>query len=235
VVGFCAHYSLVFVVDLFLSAVSDVADDNSPVARLRRYILSLPTQTAIPSAVQTLTRLLLLHTAMATGSSHLLLGTSLTSLSISLISSISQGGGFVVREEAQEEWTPRIPIDNRQANGHKNGTVRVIRPLRDIGMKECAIWAWWNGLTVVGRERFLGGKQSIGALTKGWESHTTTFVDHLISLNFADFIVGLERDYPATVSTIARTCAKLAPKKGISGLCVLCERCAVCFSTCSAE
>lgn len=153
--------------DLFISALSDTVDHHSPVSRMRRYISSLPTQTAIPSAIQTLTRMLLLHTALSTGSSHLLLGTSLTSLSISLISSISQGGGFAVREEAQEEWTPKISANSQQAKGYKNETIRVIRPLRDIGMKECAIWAWWGGLTVVGRERFPNGKQSIGALTRG--------------------------------------------------------------------
>ena len=73
----------------------------------------------------------------------------------------------MVREEAQEEWVPRVPVRAQQGNGHKSRTIRVIRPLRDIGMKECAVWAWWNGLTVVGREKFSGGKQSIGALTKG--------------------------------------------------------------------
>ncbi|KAG6899299.1 hypothetical protein C0993_011461 [Termitomyces sp. T159_Od127] len=146
--------------------------------------------------------MLLLHTASATGSSHLLLGTSLTSLSISLISSISQGGGFTVREEAKEDWVPQKMV---KTNGHVNGAIRIIRPLQDIGMKECAMWAWWHNLDVVGRDRFPAGKQSIGQLTK-------------------DFIVGLERDYPSTVSTIARTCAKLAPKQSTGGTCLLCER-----------
>jgi hypothetical protein len=45
-----------------------------------------------------------------------------------------------------------------------------------------------------------------------------------LTLNELDFIIGLERDYPSTVSTVARTCAKLAPKEGIGGICVLCER-----------
>lgn len=44
------------------------------------------------------------------------------------------------------------------------------------------------------------------------------------SFYFAGFIVGLERDYPSTASTIVRTCAKLAPKEGNSSICVLCER-----------
>lgn len=39
-----------------------------------------------------------------------------------------------------------------------------------------------------------------------------------------DFIVGLEKDYPSTVSTIARTCGKLAPKVGSARACMLCEQ-----------
>ncbi|KAJ7707675.1 hypothetical protein B0H17DRAFT_1192132 [Mycena rosella] len=182
--------------ELFMSAQPSPSSDS--VASLRAYISSLPTQTAVPTAIQTLIRLLLLHTAWSTESSHLVLGTSLTSLSVSLISSISQGGGFVVREEAEEEWQPTVHVGSKR-------TVRVNRPLRDIGMKECAVWAWWHGLQVVGKESFLGGKQGIGALTK-------------------NFIVGLERDYPSTVSTIARTCGKLAPKDGSDTTCILCER-----------
>jgi cytoplasmic tRNA 2-thiolation protein 2 len=65
-----------------------------------------------------------------------------------------------VREEAQEEWQPAVHVGAGR-------TVRLNRPLRDIGMKECAVWAWWRGLAVVGKEGFLGGKHGIGALTKG--------------------------------------------------------------------
>ncbi|KAJ7931545.1 hypothetical protein B0H13DRAFT_1958724 [Mycena leptocephala] len=182
--------------DLVMSPQGTTSDDS--VASLLAYISALPTQTAVPTAIQNLIRLLLLHTAWSTESSHLLLGTSLTSLSVSLISSISQGGGFVVREEAQEEWQPTVHVRSKR-------TVRVVRPLRDIGMKECAVWAWWRALKVVGKESILGGKQGVGALTK-------------------NFIVGLERDYPSTVSTIARTCGKLAPKDSSDAMCILCER-----------
>ncbi|ESK94693.1 cytoplasmic trna 2-thiolation protein 2 [Moniliophthora roreri MCA 2997] len=184
------------VLTLFLSKFDETMD---PVQRLRSYISTLPTQTAIHSAVQTLVRLLLLHTAQTTASSHLILGTNLTSLSISLISSISQGGGFSVREESYEEWSSAEPGSGAP------WVVRINKPLQDIGLKECAVWAWWNDLKVVGRDKFPGGKQGIGALTR-------------------DFIVGLEKDYPSTVSAIARTCSKLAPKFAADGTCALCER-----------
>ena len=41
--------------------------------------------------------------------------------------------------------------------------------------------------------------------------------------------MGLEKDYPSTVSTIARTCSKLAPKDDKGENCVLCERCVIFF------
>lgn len=65
-----------------------------------------------------------------------------------------------MKEESQEEWNYAS-----QAGAHQ--TVRVIRPLRDVGVKECAFWAWWSGLRVVGKHRHSGGRQDISALTRG--------------------------------------------------------------------
>ncbi|GBE88399.1 Cytoplasmic tRNA 2-thiolation protein [Sparassis crispa] len=209
--------------ELILSILSNSSTSSSPLGLLHSYLASLPTATAVSSAVQALIRLLLLHTAVETSSSHLVLGTSLTSLAVSLISGVAQGRGFSVREEVQEDWFPEeVPgMPDTGDNLHRgtespnsgkmkgNGrlSVRVMRPLRDVGMKECAAWAWWKKLRVVGKERWQwsGAKQGIYALTK-------------------DFIVGLEKDYPSTVSTVVRTCGKLAPKGRVIGRCVLCER-----------
>jgi cytoplasmic tRNA 2-thiolation protein 2 len=151
--------------DVLLSSVVNKLEDANPLSLLHSFVLSLPTQTAVLSAVQTLVRLLLLHTASATDCSHVLLGTSLTSLSIALISSISQGGGFAVREEIEEEWSPSTGSNN--IAGKPAAIIRVIRPLREVGMKECAAWVWWTGLRIVGREKLPGTNQGIGGLTKG--------------------------------------------------------------------
>ncbi|OJA08483.1 hypothetical protein AZE42_02862 [Rhizopogon vesiculosus] len=172
----------------------------TPVEALRSYLSSLPTQTAISSAVQNLTRVLILYTAYSRGSSHLLFGTSLTSLSISLLSSISQGGGYAIHEELQEEWAPVTATGSRLS-----GALRVVRPLGDVTAKECAVYAWWSDIAVVGRDKQRRAILGIAGLTK-------------------DFVVGLEKDYPSTVSTIARTCEKLEPKDAPSGQCRLCQR-----------
>ncbi|KIJ66861.1 hypothetical protein HYDPIDRAFT_149886 [Hydnomerulius pinastri MD-312] len=172
-----------------------------PSEALRSYLASLPTQTAVSSAIKVLVRLLLLYTARSCQASHLLLGTSLTTLSVSLISCISQGGGYSILEELQEEWTSGDLMMKE-----KSGTpIRVVRPLRDVTMKECAAFAWWNSIPIVGRDKQARANAGIPGLTK-------------------DFIVGLEKDYPSTVSTIARTCAKLEPKSVSQGACFLCCR-----------
>jgi len=137
-------------------------DSSTPLESLQTYFRSLPTQTAVHSSIQTLVRVLLLHVAQSTNSSHVLLGTSLTSLAISLISGVSQGGGYNVREEAQEDWTPPST-----SAGGKERDIRLVRPLRDVGVKECGTYAWWRGLKVIGKEKWPGGRQSIGGLTKG--------------------------------------------------------------------
>jgi len=147
--------------ELLLSSLQH-SSESTPLAALQAYLSSLPTTTATQSTLATLTRLLLLYTAHSTSSSHLLLGTSLTGLSIGLISGVAMGGGFVVREEAGEEWEPRT-----NSVGGVRRSIRVVRPLRDMGMKECAAWVWWNGLEVVGKENKAGAKQDIGGLTKG--------------------------------------------------------------------
>ncbi|TFK20282.1 hypothetical protein FA15DRAFT_625622 [Coprinopsis marcescibilis] len=177
---------------------------STPLEALQNYLSSLPTQTAKESAIQTLTRMLLLYTAASRNASHLLLGTSLTTLSINLISGISQGSGFSVNEEAYEEWTHQ-PRSLGAESGGVPSKVRIVRPLRDVGSKECGFWMWWCHLNAVGKKRLASGKQSIVSLAR-------------------DFIMGLEQDFPSTVSTIARTCAKVTPKQKSDTTCILCER-----------
>lgn len=129
---------------------------------LRTYLGSLPTQTAISSAIRVLVRLLLLYTARSRQASHLLLGTSLTTLSISLISCISQGGGHSILEEFQEEWNGGMLLP-----GENTQVIRVVRPLSNVTMKECSMFAWWNSIHVVGRDGKTRATAGIHGLTKG--------------------------------------------------------------------
>ncbi|KAI6129863.1 hypothetical protein EV401DRAFT_1852114 [Pisolithus croceorrhizus] len=170
-----------------------------PNEALRAFLTALPTSTAVSKAIQILIRLLLLFTAQSRGASHLLLGSSLTTLAVSLISCVAQGGGHAIREEFQEHWPPGSSLTEF------GGSVRVVRPLKDVTIKECAAFAWWNGIRVPGRPRLIRAIAGIPGLTK-------------------DFVVRLEKDYPSTVSTIACTCAKLEPKGTSVGECWFCRR-----------
>lgn len=162
---------------------SSQSSADTPTTALRRYLASLPTPTALDATVKTLTRVLLQYTAAATGSSHLVLGTTLTSLAVHLISSVSHGGGFHIKEETQEEWTPAtfsvssVASDAGPDRPSTPHIVRIIRPLRDVGRKECAAWSWWMHLKIAGREdwQWPGTKPGVGRLTKGqWESSNYT-------------------------------------------------------------
>ncbi|KLO17147.1 hypothetical protein SCHPADRAFT_919621 [Schizopora paradoxa] len=187
--------------DEALPFTQSIESSSDPVSNLRKYLTSLPTPTAVQSAIKTMVRVILLYTARFLRCSQVILGTSLTSLSINLISSIAQGGGFNVPEESYEEWTASSVDFSAQPT-----TIRVIRPLRDIGMKECSAWAWWRNLLIIGKEKLpINERQSIGGLTE-------------------EFIIGLEKDYPSTVSAIARTCAKVNPKDEATSRCAVCQR-----------
>ncbi|KAG6335670.1 hypothetical protein ID866_3428 [Astraeus odoratus] len=178
-----------------------LSNNYTPTDALRAFLAALPTPTAVSRAVHILIRLLLLYTARSHGASHLLLGTCLTSLSVSLISCIAQGGGHSILGELHEEWPPSISASHSKPNA----SVHVVRPLRDVTMKECAAFAWWNEIRVPGRSKLTRAIAGIPGLTK-------------------DFIVGLEKDYPSTVSTIARTCAKVEPKRASISKCTFCHR-----------
>ncbi|CAE6410400.1 unnamed protein product [Rhizoctonia solani] len=84
--------------------------------------------------------------------------------------------------------------------------IRIVRPLREITDKEVAAGCWWRRVEVMPANVMAREDNGITRLTKA-------------------FITGLDRDFPSTVHTIARTCEKLAPKGGMSDSnCPLCAR-----------
>ncbi|GJJ08314.1 hypothetical protein Clacol_002525 [Clathrus columnatus] len=170
-----------------LPLTSGLASSSDPQTSLKNYLGSLPTPSSRESSINTLIRLLLLRTARSRDCSHVLMGTTLTGLSVNLITSVASGSGFTVGLEKGEDW-----------KSHDSQIIRLVLPLREISMKECAAYLHWRNLSVIPNRRILlspslsreNVKESIGSLTKG-------------------FIYGLERDYPSTVNAIVRTCNKL--------------------------
>ena len=101
---------------------------------LEQYLRGLPTESARVTTMRTLTRLAVEHHARALGASHLLLGTSLSSISSAMISRICQGGGFTLASE----------------RGNHTDNLYVVAPLQDVMAKECAAWLKWNDLQTIG-------------------------------------------------------------------------------------
>lgn len=207
-----------------LPSSSTSTSTSTPKSRLQRYLAALPTPTAARASLSALVRSVLLHTAARLRCTHLALGTPLTALSVSLLSYVGHGAGAHLPEAFGEVWDgPRAVEEARQGEeeeeqrekgGPRGGkpprvNIRVVRPLQDIGAKECAAYVRWRHLPIVPAPAHaqpeFGGKATISGLA-------------------TDFVVGLERDYPSTVSAIVRTCAKLKSKEEGEGRCVLCER-----------
>jgi cytoplasmic tRNA 2-thiolation protein 2 len=198
-----------------LPLLNDRKSDVSSASLLKAYLASLPTPTSYQNSISLLIRLLLQYTARTHGCSHLLLGTSLTALSVNLIGAVANGAGYTLAFEKDEDW-----------QSPSSGVVRVVRPLREISMKECAAYLRWRNLSVIGNQRMLlaptNNKDSIADLTKGSSVAWLPCSIHLIMI-LAEFIFGLDRDYPSTVSAIVRTCDKLVSNT-VGDKCVLCER-----------
>ena len=108
------------------------AKSSSPT--FEQYLRGLPTESARVATIRTLTRLAVEHHARVLGASHLLLGTSLSSLSSAMISRICQGGGFTLASE----------------RGRHTDDLHVVVPLQDVMSKECAAWLKWNDLQTTG-------------------------------------------------------------------------------------
>ncbi|KZO96713.1 hypothetical protein CALVIDRAFT_563781 [Calocera viscosa TUFC12733] len=183
-----------------LPFVPSLAGPSDPVATLRAHLRSLPTPTSVPATLHTLTRLLLLHTASSSDCSVLMLGTSLPRLSIDLLETVAYGGGFALGAEREE-----IVRTSR-------GDVKIVRPLRDWSLKELGWWLYSRQLSV---PRGVNGKPTQALAPTGGKT---------IGKLTEDFVIGLERDYPSTVSTISKTAAKVVPAEEAAYTCAYCLR-----------
>ncbi|CAG8746574.1 11264_t:CDS:1, partial [Acaulospora colombiana] len=127
---------------------------------------------------------------------RLFLGDSSTRLSIKIISLTSKGRGF------------GLPLEISGEN-QWFGDVSISRPMKDITLKEIGIYNHYMGFESVlipSMTSMLPPKASIERLTE-------------------DFIVGLEKNYPSTVSTVVRTGSKLSLQNSVNTE----DRCAVCL------
>ncbi|KAJ2005898.1 Cytoplasmic tRNA 2-thiolation protein 2 [Coemansia thaxteri] len=148
--------------------------------RLRALFAGLGSATDREDMLDILKTFLLTRLARQAQCELLLMGDSGTRIAAKLVSLTSRGRGFSLPLE--------IGAESRLAGG-----VTVYRPMRDYIMKEIAFFNLWTKQRSVVVPTFTTG------------APTTASIDRLTEA----FVVGLDRDFPSTVSTVCRTVQKL--------------------------
>eukprot|EP00088_Acartia_fossae_P038149 TRINITY_DN3944_c0_g1_i6.p1 TRINITY_DN3944_c0_g1~~TRINITY_DN3944_c0_g1_i6.p1 ORF type:complete len:468 (+),score=82.50 TRINITY_DN3944_c0_g1_i6:42-1445(+) len=125
-------------------------------------------------------------------------GENATKISIDLLTGVSLGKGGNLAQEVGF-WDKR------------NAAITVLRPLRDVPAKELALYTVFHRLESFGEPTIGTGKESLFSIRKLTE----------------DFLVGLQNDFPATLSTVFKTSDKLQAhqERMVEGnqSCVLCD------------
>ncbi|KAK6092891.1 Cytoplasmic tRNA 2-thiolation protein 2 [Batrachochytrium dendrobatidis] len=154
---------------------------------------TLSSMTSKEDLLHYLTLHTLVREAKAQGCAGILLGDTATSVAINVISNTCKGRGL------------SLPADIMDSEWYQD--VHILRPMRDILSKEIGIFNRLSKLETVAHSSlttFMAPKASISRLSQ-------------------DFIVGLEKEFPATVSTVARTAFKIQTNHLSKKQCPLCE------------
>ncbi|KAJ1800201.1 Cytoplasmic tRNA 2-thiolation protein 2 [Coemansia sp. RSA 2399] len=185
----------------FIKCVSDVAAPNELKDRIHAQLAKLDESTSSKDRLQSLfsglatatdreeildviKTLLLVGLARKENCGVLMMGDSGTRIATKIVSLASRGRGFSMPFEVGAESS-------------WFGDVVAYRPMRDFIMKEIAFFNQWTKQRIVVVPTFTTGapvRASIGRLTES-------------------FVVGLDRDFASTVSTICRTMQKLEPQQ----------------------
>ncbi|RIA91741.1 hypothetical protein C1645_847160 [Glomus cerebriforme] len=167
----------------------------SPSEKLLNLLNNISKLTAKEDFIWYLKLCYLIDTARKNGCTRLFLGDCSTRLSIKIISLTSKGRGFSLPLETSGE-----------TDWFKD--VIITRPMKDMLSKEIGIYNQFAGLEDI----YI---QSVTSMM-----HAKASIERLTE----DFIVRLEKEFPSTVSTIARTGAKLTPSDYIleENRCIIC-------------
>ncbi|OZJ02183.1 hypothetical protein BZG36_04321 [Bifiguratus adelaidae] len=141
---------------------------------------------------------LLVKAAQKLGCTRLILGDSATRIAIKVISFTAKGRGYSLPLEIGGDIHGLYP------------NLVILRPLKDMLAKEIAIYDHSQGLL----------NSLVPATNFSTMAPPTASIDRATE----EFIVGLDRDFPSTVSTIVRTASKLKLASSMNGQ----SRCALC-------
>ncbi|KAJ3045491.1 Cytoplasmic tRNA 2-thiolation protein 2 [Rhizophlyctis rosea] len=168
---------------------------GSSVEKLQKCFSALGKLSSKEDLLHYLTMQLLYAAARRNDCHGLLLGDNSTRVAIRTIAQVSKGRGFA------------MPIDVASECDWLRDVI-LLRPLRDVDAKEIGLCNQYEGLETV----------HVPNLTTAMP--TKASIDRLTE----DFITGLQRDFPSTVSTVARTAFKTSTEWNAEGV----ERCALC-------
>ncbi|XP_027540770.1 cytoplasmic tRNA 2-thiolation protein 2 isoform X1 [Neopelma chrysocephalum] len=156
--------------------------DTAQTQELLRIFEAVETSTAREELLQMLRTHLILQMARSRGYSKVMTGETCTRVAIKLLTNLSLGRGAF------------LAVDTGFTD-KRHGDVMVVRPMRDYTAKEIAFYNhFFNIPTVIVPPLF----------TKRREKPS---IHHLIER----FLLGLQEDFPSTISTVYRTGEKLSP------------------------
>ncbi|KAI8319242.1 hypothetical protein GQ54DRAFT_245946, partial [Martensiomyces pterosporus] len=163
--------------------------------RLKAMLAGLGSATNREDMLANIKSFLLVRLARRHGCGVLMMGDSATRIATKIISYTSRGRGFSLPLEVCSEST-------------WFGDVAIYRPMRDCIMKEVAFFNQWTK------------QRSVVVPTFTTMAPAKASIDHLTEA----FVVGLDRDFPSTVSTVCRTLQKLEPRQEAlaSFPCIMC-------------
>lgn len=181
-----------------VTSLTDVGHvlEKSDVSQLKNMLDALPSISAKEEFIRVLRNQLLVEAARERGFSKVVVADTATHLSIRIMTDFAKGKG------AQVSFDTSI-------GDERYGDVMVVRPLRDLNLKE------------VEEYNRLQNVESVCTQHMRDQWHRGNSIEQLTTT----FITGLQENFPSTVPNIVRTSAKLGQEERCeeSGQCAMCQ------------
>jgi len=199
--GFPVHVSLIETPEIVICCNLPIDDDQidallseDGVGEMQQCIDNINENSAKEDFINTIRQRAIIEGAKSLGCIKIFTGDHSTKISIDFLAGISMGKGVNLANETGFR-------DNRDQ-------VMVLRPLRDISAKELSLYDHFHGIDFLSGPNLATGKPSLFSIRKLTE----------------EFLVGLQNDFPATLSTVFRTADKMkVEEEGTIDACILCK------------
>jgi len=193
------------VVEFIADGDFDIPIQGDLVTELYDSIQNIKEASAKQEFLANLRRQAIVQGAQKMGCEKVFTAENATKISIDLLSGVSLGkGGNLAQETGFRD--------------HRNENMMVLRPLRDVPGKELALYAQFHRLKMFTDKTLGTGENSLFSIQKLTE----------------EFLIGLQNDFPGTLSTVFRTSDKLQMQEEKDDL----PRCIICaggIDTCAEQ